>query len=312
VKAAAPIAFGGTAARAIQRLAFGSAREMALFADPDPISATDFAQRFFQAGPTDIYQILTDIDGRVGGINSQTGSQACLTQAPVSYDLTPFGETVAMYGQCYQQLGDKGFVQWGVKDGATYLYVQVGAGNLAAIVTPGASGSNAVKAWGTVGNAGIYNTNGTNETNWDSIGSYGVYALTADPATKKLEMVAAGTGLGYCGAHFVTDGTNIFGEGSADMGETCVAKAPICVLASDGTTPASGDCSVGTANYTLTSIGRKAAHSPDSASLTAGPPNGTWGESTYPTVTNITLDGTDTDSLSFGPKTPTSGVGEFK
>lgn len=308
VRAAAPAAFGG-GSTATQRLA--ALPTGGFYVMDGALSAADFATRFFKSGPTDIYTILGAIDSRLTDINSQS-AKACSTQAPVSYSITPFGQTVAMVAQCYQTVGDKGFLQWGVQSGVTYLYVQIGAGNLAAVVTPGASGAYSVQAWATVGNAGTYNSNGTTPANWDSIGSYGVMQLTADSAKTSLEMVAAGVGLGYCGAHFLSDGTNIYGEGSVDNGATCQANAPLCVQAADGTTPVAGDCSVNASKFALQSIGRKEATSPDAGTLTNPPAGGKWGASLYPATPNITLDGTDSDSLSFGPKTPTAGAGEFK
>lgn len=292
VKAAAPAAFGGSASQSLARF---NARNAFLMDGYDAISIEDFEQRFFQSGPTNMYQILADIDSRIEVINNLSGNFPCLTQAPVAYDITPYGQTVRMYGQCYQMVGDNGFIQWGVEGGVTYLYVQVGAGNLAAVLTP-AGDSHSVRAFATVGNAGEYNSNGTTEANWDSIGSYGVMELAADPSQGNLEMVAAGLGLGYCGIHIASDGANIYGEGSVDMGATCVSKDPICVEAADGTTAVSGACSVDSGDFAVDSIGRQSAKA------------GAYGASTYPAVPNIVLDGTATDSLSFGPKTPTEGV----
>lgn len=303
VKAAAPTALGGTATRASRLI------RRAL---SDRISASDFADRFFTGGgPTNIYTILATIDSRITEVNSQSGGSqaACVTQAPVAYTITPFGSSVTMYGQCYRMIGSTGFIQWGVRDSVTYLWVQVGAGNLAAIVTPTASGY-AVKSWLTVGNAGQFNTNNTTSANWCTIGSYGVMEITADASQTVFEMVAAGTGLGYCGIHLASDGNHIYGEGSADS-NTCGANAPICISAADlNQTIDIANCSVGTADFTLTSIGRTAAHCDDTTGMTAPPPGGNFGASPYPNTPNITLNG-GTDSLAFGPTVPTAGVGAF-
>jgi len=56
----------------------------------------------------------------------------------------------------------------------------------------------------------------------------------------------------------------------------------------------------GTAGYTLPAVGRL-----------AGAGAHAFGASQYPDTPNITLDGTDGDSLHFAPLAPTAGVGDF-
>jgi hypothetical protein len=53
-------------------------------------------------------------------------------------------------------------------------------------------------------------------------------------------------------------------------------------------------------SFTLPALGRRAG---------AGAHD--FGASTYPDSPNVTLDGTNTDSLHFGPETPTAGVGNL-
>jgi hypothetical protein len=81
------------------------------------------------------------------------------------------------------------------------------------------------------------------------------------------------------------------------MGMTCAEPASLCVSASDLTMPGSCDA---ISTFTLPALGRQAG---------AGAHD--FGASTYPDVPNITLDGTSTDSLGFGPAAPTPGAGDF-
>lgn len=68
-------------------------------------SFTDLADRFFTGtGPSDLFTtLLPQVDGIINSMNSTTLSGACLTQTPVAYSITPFGQTVQMVAQCYSQ-----------------------------------------------------------------------------------------------------------------------------------------------------------------------------------------------------------------
>ena len=241
--------------------------------------------------------LLGQIDQRLSDLRS-SGQATCLTQPPVTYTLTPGGHSVPMIAQCYQQLtggtsGAPAFLQFGVSNGVTSLYVAVGAARLAAIVTPIAgSTQHTVDAWYGVGydNATSCGTTGT----FDDC-SYALAELHADPSTQAFEMAVAGIGVGFCGVQFASDGTRLWAVGSGDMGTTCNARATACVLASDLST--TDGC---TQAFTLPPLGRQAG---------AGAHD--FGASTYPDTPNVTLDGTDTDSLHFGPEAPTAGVGNL-
>lgn len=132
-------------------------RRLTSLRDLDP---AEFKSRFFQAGPTYIFDILTSIDTRISEINTRTASStaACVTQDPVAYTITPFGQSVTMYGQCYEIFSgattqDPKLMQFGVKDKVTYLYVAVGAAWVAAKATPvdGTTSDYTVEAWMGVG-----------------------------------------------------------------------------------------------------------------------------------------------------------------
>jgi hypothetical protein len=282
---------------------------------PLVLSSADIKSRFFSAGPTNIFSILGSIDDRITGINmmSQGSSAACLHQDAVPYTITPFGQSVTMYAQCYEKVGssqpaDPGFLQFGQKDGVTYLYMAIGQGAVAAIVTPAAGDAGAtatgdsyrVEAWISVGTLNAATSCGGSAT-WDGC-SYGVIHLAADPATQSLEMTVAGIGFGYCGAQLKSDGASIYAIGSTDMGSTCNVADTLCVAASDGTSPGSCD----TLNsFALAGLGRAAV---------AGT-HQSFAASAYPAAVagtgNTLLDGTATDALHFGPTTPTTGSGDI-
>ena len=70
-------------------------------APPSSLNATDVATRFFGPGPTYIFSILDDVDGRIGFFNtgSENAYHPCVEAEPVEYSITPVGQTVTMYAQ---------------------------------------------------------------------------------------------------------------------------------------------------------------------------------------------------------------------
>jgi hypothetical protein len=269
---------------------------------PHLLDSADIKGRFFTEGPTSIFRILDEIDGRVTGINGRNadGTHACNSQEPVEYTITPWGQSVTMYARCFETFGDggaDGFIQWAQADGVTWLYSQVGSGQLAFITTEAdETDEYQVQAWLTVGDS--------TAEEWDG-GSYGVIQLQADSAAVALELAVAGMGFGYCGAQLRSDGTIVYAEGSLDMSATCLAIDTLCVAADDVTTPAT--CEEPLTTWEIDSLGREAAPSSGIASEPAKPE--TWGASTYPASgPNVTLDGSDTDDMHFGPTEPTAGV----
>ena len=279
------------------------------------LSSSDFKSRFFAAGPTSIFNILGAIDDRISGINRmiETSPPTCLGEAPVAYAIAPFGQSVTMYVQCYDTVGsaqpaDPGLLQFGRKDGITYLYQAIGQGEVAAIVTPvvadgGSAGDARVEAWISVGTLNAATSCG-GHSNWDGC-SYGVIHLWADSATQSFEMTVAGIGFGYCGAQLRSDGTNVYAAGSTDMGTTCNATDTLCVAASDVMTP--GLCAASAVSaFTLPGLGRRS-----DAGTTQ-----TWAASEYPAaaagIGNVLLNGTSADALYFGPTAPTMGAANLR
>ncbi len=329
VKSVTPVGFGGGTASFIKSESLapiGSVSSAVL-------AATDIKSRFFSAGPTNLFRILADVDGRITEINSSRGN--CIVQSPVSYLLSAPGETVTMYGQCYRRMlpasftGDPSLFQFGINNNLVYLYSAIGAGRLAAIVSPLNSdgsplalpsitplaspspvasasptplpsvsplpSSYKVEVWFTVG-MGSPSAYGT--------GSYGVGHLTANTVTKTFEMTVAGMGFGYCGAHLKSDGTNVYVKGSLDMGTTCEPTDELCVLASDVTTL--GSCGADLKTFSLTPLGKKASTTGTSYPASEYP----GGDLNIVTLTGaVDSGGFCTDGLGFGPTDTTKGLG---
>lgn len=249
---------------------------------PLSLSPSDFHTRFFTSGPTDLFGILQSVDDRISGINSRASNFPCEnTTTPVSYTISPVGQAVTMYAQCSETFSDgSGFDQFANIGNKFYIYVRAGDGEVAAIASPSPTDSTktAVQIWASVGLVNL-------------TGSHGVMEISADPASSTFEMTVAGLGMGYCGVQYKSDGTNIYGTGSVDMGSTCNATDTICVLASDATTSAS--CSTAEMTFSLPAIGRES--------------NGTSGASQYPgggLDTIVVLTTGAPDAVQFGPASP--------
>jgi hypothetical protein len=266
------------------------------------LDPSDIKSRFFSVGPTNIFSILAEIDSRIGEINQRSRGQnvPCLSQPPVPYGLTPFGQSVPFYAQCVWRFSpptpsNLDFLQFGQKDGIIYLYEAVGAAAVGARLTPaaGASGAYAVEAWMGVG---FNNATSCGNANGFDDCSYGVMGLEADPSRMHFELSVAGIGFGYCGAQLKSDGMTVYVQGSPDMGATCAPSASVCVSASDVTMTSM--CT--SVSFHLPAIGRAA---------TSGP-NGLWGASQNGSQ-GVVLDGTASDALAFGPSVPTPGVPDF-
>jgi hypothetical protein len=275
-----------------------AARQLAAAFDA-ALPAADLHDRFFSgSGPTDLMTLLGQIDQRLAEVNGVDRHRACLDQAPVGYAITPAGQPVELVAQCYRRFtgaigGDPAFLQFGVRDGKTSLYVAVGAARLAAVIAPVAGTTeHAVDAWYGVG---YTNAAGCGSTGTFDDCSYALAELHADPSSKSFEMAVAGIGVGFCGVQFASDGAALWAVGSTDMGATCNPRATACVSAADLATPAS--CA---ASYALPALGRR-----------AGAGAHVFGASGYPDDPNLTLDGTSSDALQFGPVSPTAGAGDL-
>jgi hypothetical protein len=251
------------------------------------LDPSDMKSRFFTEGPTSIFRLLALVDSGITEINGRIagGDAPCLASPPVAYSLSPFGSSIPFFAQC-QATNANGFVQFGQMNGSTYLYSVAGAGPVAVQVTPIGDGGYEVHAWMSIADG---KTTG---------GSYGVIELLADSSAHSFELAVAGRGFGYCGAQLKSDGTSVYEIGSSDMGTTCNEPATACVSASDVLAP--GTCGLVVEKFVLGALGRVAsagATGPLAASGYPGEP-----------LNGILLDGSATDSTTFGPTAPTAGV----
>ncbi len=119
-------------------------------------------------------------------------------------------------------------------------------------------------------------------------GSHGVAQIRALPLQKKFEMVAAGVGIGYCGAHVLAHETNIYVKASSDTGSSCSVTDEICVQASDISITAS--CTSQEKAFSLMPIGRLAV--------------GNLPASNYPINPQVNLTMSGADDAFFGPESP--------
>lgn len=252
-------------------------------------SAADVKDRFFNTeGPTELFQLLASLDGRIAGINSRASRfSSCLgTEPTVSIDIPVWSQNATLWMQCGEDWGE-GFIYFARKNDTFYLFENGGETRMLAHVyllanaTAGNitnSSVDYVELWYSVGNL---NTNG----------SHAVVHLLARPAEQVFEMVAAGKGIGFCGAQIRSaNGTMNVTASSGDG--ACDDTASICTLAND--TAIEADCSDESKAFELAPLGRL-AYGDNAAS--AYPGEG---------ANNVALTvlGTD-DDTHFGPNTYT-------
>lgn len=290
-----------------------------------------FQSSFFSgSGPTDLWSILSSVDDQINGINIDTRSRnaACLSQTPVPVTVTMAGQSMTLELQCYKTVSvpnpvsaDPALVEWGQgSDGRFYLYSAIGQVRQAAIATPlTTSSGNATSAatkysvvgWASVGVLNGIATGGVScqTGGWDDC-SYAVMQFRADPSQPVFEMSVAGVNVGgFAGAQYVSDGTNIFGEGDDGLESGSGLPATVCVQASSITTAVTSGCTVSSANFQLTPLGITAVASNVSVTSQTGYP-----ASYYPggAADNVTLSGLSSDDVHFGPSEPNAGVGAFQ
>eukprot|EP00300_Choanocystis_sp_HF-7_P022149 c21303_g1_i1.p1 GENE.c21303_g1_i1~~c21303_g1_i1.p1 ORF type:complete len:329 (-),score=55.51 c21303_g1_i1:84-1070(-) len=242
--------------------------------------------RFFNptGGPSNLFDILQNVDNRIQGINDRIQQFPCLgTATPVSFDLNiwPSG-TETFFAQCSETFGPgPSFDQFGIVGENFYIYENGGEVMVAAKLhrDPVTGVTDRVDVWYSVG---LINLGG----------SHGVVQIVALPlATPPVfEMSVAGAGLGFCGAQLRADDQTIFAIGSedtpscGDIDTTCCSATNVGVAstACNGTTDS---------GFTLPAFGRRSYS--------------THAESKYPsTGGNIVLADDGNDQTRFGPSTP--------
>lgn len=267
-----------------------------------PLSSKSINEQFFGNGSTSIYVLLNKLDNIISKTNEtmENSLNPCLHQFPVSYTITPFGQTVMMYAQCFTQgngtVANPDLFQFGTKNGIQYIYSADASERMAVILSPidGSQTNYEVQAWIGLG----YDNAGT----WDSE-SYGVMQLKTNSVTKKFELSVAGIGFDHCGLQLISDGENLKVEDSQDMGTVCNTAQRICRRESD--INVEGTCTA--LSFTLPALGRKAISKGTNGAAKD------FGDSHYPsTGGNILLTGSSGDDLYFGPMKAISGIGRLE
>jgi len=279
VQKAAPVGLGGS-----PQPASGRFKTMTL----DPSIVQD---RFFntgpQGGPSNLFDILGQIDGRIQGINSRLSYFGCMNNAPTGYSISSWNTAPQFFAQCSEtwSSGD-GFDQWALlnNNSTFYLYARGGDGIQAAIATLD-SNRNVIEeyVWYSVGINNPHN------------GSHGVVQIYADPVHGVFELTAAGAGLGFCGAQLRSDSSFMNVTGSIDMGTTCTPTDSVCCDANTLAAVAASSCaSDGVDSFSLPPLGREAYGA------------GQFGASQYPggAANQVVLTTSGDDDAYFGPSAP--------
>ena len=235
--------------------------------------ATVVQERLYMPGPTEILRILSEIDGRTAGLDTDSGRHPCLTGAPVplTYAL-PGGQSFTVQLQCLQAFGDgSGWIAFGFDTA-----LQAPATGQGGADGSGAGGSSGPVHVGDVtadagafyliegqpsGMGGAYRLDrATNSVEgWLTVAdkiatsnSQVVMHLSTDHPNGLLELTFAGSGVGFCGAHLKTNASNLFIEGKTNgapapgtplpaNGQFCDADRSGCFALADLATDLGGD-----------------------------------------------------------------------
>ena len=252
--------------------------------------ATAVKDRFFSptGGPTQLFGLLDAVDGRITGINQRADQfAACLARtANVSHEIPVWSQNATLWMQCGESWGT-GFLYFARVNDTFYLFENGGETRMLAHVHLAANTSatnvttdavERVELWYSVG---LINTNG----------SHAVVHLVARPAEQVFEMVAAGAGIGFCGAQLRAANGTMNVTGSAD-GPDCDEVASVCTAAND--TTVSATCSAESSAFELVPLGTLAYGSRNASQYPGGDANNV----------NLTVNGTD-DDTHFGFETYT-------
>jgi hypothetical protein len=225
--------------------------------------ATAVQERFYSGGPTDILRIVSDLDNRVLGLDTDPSAHECLTAAPVpvSYAL-PGGQSFSAKLQCMQTfpagpVGGAGWVAFGFDQAAA-------AGDAGPVVASEGNDFYLVEGQAN-GMGGVYHLSGATGSveGWIAVADRSVplnsqvilHLLTDEPAGT-LELALAGSGVGFCSGHLKANADHLFVSGrmnappppgAAMSGQYCDAARAGCfaisALATDlgeGSTSCSG------------------------------------------------------------------------
>jgi hypothetical protein len=178
--------------------------------------ATAIQERFYSAGPTSLLRIVRAIDERIATLNTDPTAHPCLTSTPVSTSYAlPGAQGFDVKLQCQQGSGSTwvafGFDKPAAADGGV---VKSGEGNDFYLVEGQASGmggayrveggSGNVEAWITVADQNAPNN------------SQVIMHLLTNKRDGTLELVLAGSGVGFCSAHLKTNADHLYVSGKTN------------------------------------------------------------------------------------------------
>lgn len=188
-------------------------------------------ERLYTPGPTEILRIVSELDGRTAGLDTDPGSHPCLTSAPVplTYAL-PGGQAFTVQLQCLQSFRDgSGWVAFGFDTALQTPAADTGGAGGASTVHVGDVTADAGAFYLVEGQpngmGGAYRLDRTTSSveGWISVGDKTVQSgsqvimhLVTDHPNGLLELTFAGSGVGFCAAHLKTNPSNLFIEGKTN------------------------------------------------------------------------------------------------
>jgi hypothetical protein len=234
-------------------------------------TGSDIRDRFFSptGGPTNLFDILSDVDGRLQGLNQRIDVFATCFRKPeylVPYHIMDANQTnITLYAQCAEEMTDaegvvNGFALFARYDNTVDLYVYIGDATVAARVLLDATLTNqslptgnlttdilSVRVWYGVG---VRNRNG----------SHALALVYAEPSARVFEMSTGGRGIGFCGLHLQANTSDTQGmvwtQGSPELGSGCDDTFIVCTTLEDLTQTV--NCSEAEPLWFLPHVGRQA------------------------------------------------------
>jgi hypothetical protein len=224
-----------------------------------PELAGAIQDRFYSSGPTDLLRIVKNLDDRVQGLNLDPEAHTCLSSAPVSkiYAL-PDGQTFEVKLQCLQSFGGSGapsgWVGFGFAEAASNSATPVADAGLDAGGTvaaddagPSSGGRDFYLIEGqSGGNGGAYRIDAQgNVEAWIAVAERDIPSnsqvlmhLKTVESASTLELVLAGSGVGFCSAHLKTNPDLVYTQGKTNAppppGEEPVVGVQYCNALSGG------------------------------------------------------------------------------
>jgi hypothetical protein len=272
----------------------------------------DITQIFFTPSPFALVDVFEGIDEEFTGINELYASIVNVTDRPnctlnanrVKYNLNVMGQVVPFYAHCYYWInGNSSFHQFGTYKNITYSYLHTDKGSFATRID-----GSAVDMWYSRRDADL------NVSNWDQYETYAVGQVRADvDAAFPFEMTFSAVDTKFCTLHALYNGSYITTWASSETNTNCSATQTNCYIGAVYTTAISDNvCDsrfVPKIPVLKRLAGNHSAYSPLWANLTFGASNLTGVSA--PSVTDVTFNGQDTDSVNFGPSHPTENVLEW-